>query len=88
MPELCRFYGIIIRMLFNDTSQHHKPHIHIVYSGYRAVIGLDRELLAGFLPDKQFTLIKAWMIMHEEELYQRWNLAVQGQQFEQIEPLR
>ena len=28
MPELSRFYGIIIKMYFNDTQQHHKPHIH------------------------------------------------------------
>lgn len=31
MPELSRFYGIIIKMYFNDTQQHHKPHIHAFY---------------------------------------------------------
>ena len=28
MPELCRFFGIIIRMYYND---HAPPHFHAVY---------------------------------------------------------
>ncbi len=38
MPELSRFYGIIIKMYFNDTQQHHKPHIHAFYGDYEAVV--------------------------------------------------
>ena len=45
MPELSRFYGIIITMYFNDTQQHHKPHVHAFYGDYEAVIGIDGELL-------------------------------------------
>ncbi len=47
MPELSRFYGIIITMYFNDTQQHHKPHVHAFYGDYEAVIGIAGELLAG-----------------------------------------
>ena len=32
MPELCRFYNIVIKMLYNDDSQHHKPHFHVYYN--------------------------------------------------------
>jgi len=45
MPELSRFYGIIIKMLFSDNAQHNKPHIHVFYNNYEAAIGLDGERL-------------------------------------------
>ena len=45
MPELSRFYGIIIKMYFNDTQQHHKPHIHAFYGDYEAVVAVDGALL-------------------------------------------
>lgn len=52
MPELSRFAGIIIKMLFNDTVQHNKPHVHVYYGEYQASVGIDGELLAGSLPVK------------------------------------
>jgi len=47
MPELCRFSGIGISMLFKDIGQHNKPHIHIAYAEYEATVGIDGELLGG-----------------------------------------
>jgi hypothetical protein len=88
MPELCRFNGIVIRMLFKDTTQHNKPHIHVTCAEYEASIGIDGELLGGSLPSNQFKLVQAWLILHEEELYAAWNKAVQSQPFDKIEPLR
>lgn len=87
MPELCRFYGIIIKMLFSDIGQHNKPHIHAYYQDYEASIGIDGELLAGSIPVKQLKLIQAWLILHEDELYACWNKAVQNIPFGKIEPL-
>lgn len=88
MPELCRFYNIIIKMLYNDTGQHNKPHFHVFYAEYEASIGIDGELLAGSLPIKQLKLVQAWTILHEEELYEAWNNAVKQKPFKKIEPLR
>lgn len=88
MPELSRFMGIIIKMLFKDTGQHNKPHIHVYYGEYEASVGIDGELLAGSLPVKQLKLVNAWLIIHEEEVYAAWNKAVKGEAFEGIEPLR
>ena len=88
MPELCRFYSIIVKMIFNDSSQHHKPHVHIYYNEYEAAIGLDGELLAGSIPVKQLKLVQAWLTIHEDELYDAWNKAVQGIPFGKIEPLK
>lgn len=88
MPELCRFYNIVIKMIFNDSIQHHKPHVHIYFNEYEASIGIDGELLAGSVPVKQLKLVQAWLAIHEDELYNAWNKAVQGKPFGKIEPLR
>lgn len=88
MPELSRFFNIIVRMQFNDVGQHNKPHVHIQYAEYNAVIALDGELLKGELPVKQLKLLDAWMAIHEEELYKAWNDAVRSIPFAKIEPLR
>ena len=55
MPELCRFFNIIITMFFSD--KHHKPHFHATYNEYEASIGIDGELLAGKFPPKQLKLV-------------------------------
>lgn len=88
MPELSRFMGIVIKMLFMDTAQHNKPHIHVSYGEYEASVGIDGELLAGSLPVKQLKLVNAWLIIHEDEVYKAWNKAVRGESFDKIEPLR
>ena len=88
MPELCRFYGISISMLFKDIKQHSKPHVHISYSGHMATVGIDGELLGGEFPSKQFKLVQAWLVLHEDELYDTWNKAVQGHPFDKIAPLQ
>lgn len=88
MPELSRFMGIVIQMLFKDTQQHHKPHVHAKYGDYEASIGIDGELLAGSMPVRQLRMIQGWLALHEEEAYAAWNKAVQGEQFDKIDPLR
>lgn len=88
MPELCRFYGIVIKMIFCDNVQHNKPHVHVYFNEYEASVGIDGELLAGKIPVKQLKLVQAWLAIHEDELYSTWNKAVQGIPFEKIEPLR
>ena len=87
MPELSRFYGIIITMYYNDSVQHHKPHVHASYGEYEASIALDGELIAGRMPAKQYRIISGWMAIHEEEIYEAWNNAVQNKKFNRIDPL-
>ena len=53
MPELSRFGGMVIYMLFCDIGQHNKPHVHVYFGDFEAVIAIDGELLAGKLPHKQ-----------------------------------
>ena len=88
MPELSRFFGIVVKMIFIDNNQHHKPHVHVYFNEYEASIGIDGELLAGSIPVKQLRLIEAWLAIHEDELYAAWNNAVRGLAFDKIDPLR
>lgn len=88
MPEISRFYGIVIKMLFVDTGQHNKPHIHAYYGEYEASIAIDGELLAGSIPYKQLKIIIGWLALHETELYAAWNKAVKGEPINKIKPLQ
>ena len=88
MPELCRFYGIVIKMLFSDDDKHHMPHIHVYYGEHKASIGLDGQLLEGSIPTKQYRMVSGWIAIHEDELYKAWNNAVRQMSFDKIEPLK
>ncbi len=87
MPELSRFFNIIVSMLYADDQQHSKPHVHVSYAGHKASVGIDGELLAGSLPLRQMRMLLAWISIHEEELYAAWNKAVRGDQPGKIAPL-
>lgn len=88
MPELCRFYGIVIKLIFNDTAQHNEPHIHATYGEYKASISLKGKLLAGSMPTKQFNMIVGWLAFRETEVYAAWAKAVNGEQFDRIAPVK
>lgn len=75
-------------MIFKDDNQHHKPHVHVYYNEYEASVGIDGELIAGSMPVKQLKLVQAWLVIHEDELYEAWNNAVRGIPFGKIEPLK
>ena len=89
MPTISMFFGIIIRMYFMDTQQHHRPHLHIEYQGQKSIVLLpDGELLEGELPPKKLRRVQAWIAIHEEELMADWALAAKGEPVFPIEPLR
>ncbi|MCL2005283.1 MAG: DUF4160 domain-containing protein [Planctomycetaceae bacterium] len=89
MPELASFYGIKVMMYTLDNKKHHLPHIHARYQNDKAVFSLpDGELLAGNLPSKKLRMVQTWIDIHEDELMQCWNLAVNGIDPPKIEPLR
>ncbi len=89
MPTISMFFGIIVRMLFMDTRQHHLPHLHVEYQGMKAVISIpDGDLLEGDLPAKKLRLVQAWIAIHEDELMADWALAANGEPVFPIDPLR
>jgi len=89
MPELSRFFGIIIRMYWEVGSQHHAPHFHAYYQDEVAVFSVAPiELLAGSLPRRQIRLVEAWAELHRDELISDWELMQTGRRPRAIEPLR
>ena len=76
MPELSRFYGIVITMYSEADGNHSLPHIHVRYGNMRAVYSLQGDLLRGKMPSKQHKLVLAWMALHEQELQENWFLAI------------
>ena len=62
MPEISRFYGMVIAMYYND---HAPPHFHVRYGKQKAVIGIDPlELLEGKLSRKAKSLVLEWATAH------------------------
>jgi hypothetical protein len=89
MPEISRFFGIVIRMFVEPSSQHHRPHFHAYYQGEVVVVAVDAiESLGGRLPRRQQRLVEAWAEIHREELLEDWRRLQAGQQPFRIEPLR
>jgi len=89
MPELSRFFGIIIRMYWEANAPHHAPHFHAYYQGDVAVYAIDTiELIAGSLPRRQQRLVEAWVELHQAELTIDWERLQGGRRPLPIEPLR
>lgn len=88
MPILSAFYGIIISMFFEKNGQHHTPHFHARYNGYKAEVDFDGNILAGSMPPRQAAYIKAWAYIHQDELQVNWQLALNDEQPFRIDPLK
>jgi hypothetical protein len=89
MPELSRFFGIIIRMFSEPSERHHVPHFHAYYQENIAVFSVSPvEIVTGSMPQRQQRLIEAWAELHQEELLADWNLLQEGKPPAPIDPLR
>ena len=89
MPELSRFFGIIIRMFVETGESHHRAHFHAYYQNAAATFAVDTiECLAGSLPTAQRRLVEAWGEIHRDELQHDWDLLQSGNPPVKIEPLR
>jgi hypothetical protein len=89
MPELSRFFGIVIRMYVEVTAPHHVPHFHAYDQEHVGIFSLDPiELMAGSLPQRQQRLVEAWAELHQAELVADWDRLQGGQKPFPIEPLR
>ena len=83
MPVLSRFYGIVIRMYFQQ-SEHNPPHIHAIYGENVAAIDFqEKKIIEGELPKKALELVMEWITIHEKELKEIWDT----QDFKNIKPL-
>lgn len=86
MPEISRFYGIIIALYYNE---HNPPHFHAKYGEFHAEIDIRTlQILNGELPKRAKTLVLEWADEHREELMQDWELARQNSELKAIKPLK
>jgi hypothetical protein len=84
MPEISRFYGIIIYMFFLD---HNPPHFHVKYQNYEATINIEDGIVKGEIPRRALNLIYEWLDLHKDELMENWRLLEQRKPFKKVEPL-
>jgi hypothetical protein len=85
LPEISRFFGIVVLMYYND---HPPPHFHVRYGEQRAIIGIDSLiLLEGRLSPRVLGLVVEWASMHQEELAADWEHARKQEPLSPIIPL-
>ena len=85
MPTICRFYGILIQMYYDD---HNPPHFHAIYGKYKAVISIqDFAILEGDLPPKAVGLVMEWGRAHKNDLLKEWDFDRKKKSLFPIEPL-
>lgn len=85
MPELSRFYGIVVRMFFND---HNPPHFHAYYGSDEALFAIETlSLFAGRLPPRATGLVVEWASLRQDQLMEAWNKAQELEPPGKIEPL-
>lgn len=85
MPEISRFFGIVVLMFYND---HAPPHFHVRYGGQRALVGIESlAVLRGRLTPKALGLVVEWASQHQEELFADWERARRQEPLRPIVPL-
>lgn len=86
MPEISRFYGIIIKMY---ADEHNPPHFHAEYGGLRATFSIETgQMIQGEFPINKAAIVTAWAIIHKESLLKNWERLAEGIQAAKIKPLR
>jgi hypothetical protein len=86
LPEISRFFGIIIAMYYND---HDPPHFHARYGSYKAVIRIDPPtLMVGDLPPRALGMVIEWATLHREALRENFAAARAAQALQKIDPLQ
>ena len=72
MPEITRFYGIVVKIFF--TKEHNPPHFHAVYGEHNGIIEINTlEMIEGDLPIKAQNLIKEWASLYIDDILEMWN---------------
>ena len=83
MPVIARFYGMVIKMYFQQ-AEHNPPHFHVVYGEYIGAFDIQTlKLIEGDLPAKAQALVREWATDHKEALLKIWNT----QEFVKLPPL-
>ena len=86
MPEISRFFGILIKMFFDD---HNPPHFHAFYGEDQVLVDIRTlSVFAGSLPPRALGLVIEWATLHREELLENWRRAGNHEPLAGIDPLK
>ena len=86
MPKISEFYGILIRMYYED---HGIPHIHAKYGDEEASFAIETgKLLKGEFPLSKERMVRKWIKMHKRDLVENWQITSAGKMPRKIEPLQ
>ena len=85
MPEISRFFGIVITMYYDD---HAPPHFHARYGGDQILVEIENgRVLAGRFSPRLTGLVQEWLVLHREELRENWRRARSEEALERIDGL-
>ena len=85
MPQISKFFGIIIAMYYND---HVPPHFHAIYGEHEVMITIETfEMIKGKLPRRALSMVLEWATLHRRELLLNWRRARRGLPLKTIAPL-
>jgi Domain of unknown function (DUF4160) len=85
MPVISQFYGIMIRMFYND---HAPPHFHAMYGEYELLISVSPiAILEGKAPGRVRSMVLEWAALHQSELLENWERCRQAEPLSSISPL-
>ena len=86
MPQISNFFGVIIRMFYDE---HNPPHFHAQYGEYKCCIDIHTfGVLEGYLPARVLGLVIEWAMIHKDELWKNWLKIEQKEPISKIEPLQ
>jgi hypothetical protein len=85
VPVISQFYGILIRMFFND---HQPAHFHAVYAEYELLVGISPIIvLDGQAPNRVRSMVLEWTALHQLELLSNWERCRNAEAPMTVEPL-
>jgi hypothetical protein len=85
MPEISRFFGIVIQMYWNE---HNPPHFHVEYGEYSAIVDIKQlKIIQGELNRRALNLVLDWAELHQSELLEDWDLCKESLMPKKIDPL-
>lgn len=83
MPEVCRFYGMSIKLFWKD---HLPKHVHVVSGSDKLKIAFDGKIISGTIEQNKLRVLREWLNKRQNELNDRWEKMIENQPFERIEP--
>ena len=84
MPEISRFLGIVVYMLYDD---HQPPHFHAEYGEYKVSVEIRTGIVQGRFPRRALKSLLEWYELYREQLLIEWELAEQHEPLRRIPPL-